>query len=94
MALGKTAGVMLRIDQTAVLLHVKNAVAAFDQLDSSLGEMQFDLALQTGRLRPVISLHAVFDGNTHLSVFPLTKDSTAPPRNSYSYYYSCSNLDQ
>jgi hypothetical protein len=56
---------------------VKDATRALDQLGLGV-ELTLQLGGQTGGLRAIVSLSAVFDADVHRSVFPRTPNKTEP----------------
>ena len=64
----KLTGFMFAVDQNAVALHVKDATAALNELNVNVLCI-FDGGRQTGGLRGVVSLHAVFNRNLHRCPF-------------------------
>ncbi len=62
---GKTSRRSLREDELVRNDDLESAPAALDLLDFGVGECGQEFSGQTGRLRRVVSLHAVFDGDLH-----------------------------
>ena len=60
----KLTGLMLRVNQLAVDLHVEDAAAALDQFGINPCRC-FDCVRQTGGCGRVVSLHAVSDADVH-----------------------------
>ena len=60
----KLTGLMLRVNQLAVDLHVEDAAAALDQFGINPCRC-FDCVRQTGGFGRVVSLHAILDADVH-----------------------------
>ena len=60
-------GLVLGVNQVAVDPNVENASPALDQLTNQI-EFLLDRIRQTGGLREVVSLHAVFNRDLHRSL--------------------------
>lgn len=62
---GKAAELELREDKLAVEAHLEGASAGLHELDLGLGNGLLQFSGQTGRLRGVVSLNAIFDADLH-----------------------------
>jgi len=71
--LGKLTGLVLRVDESAVDLHIKNPSAAFDEFRDDPGGC-FDCVRQTGGFGRVVSLNAVSNADLHFWT-PSTDDA-------------------
>ncbi len=88
----ESACFFLAVDQLAVDFDVEDAPAALDEFG---GDVEFGLnrIRQTGGLRCVVSLYAIFNGNMHVG--PLIRRSILLSRaRSPSYSNSASTTDQ
>jgi len=68
--LGELTGLMLRVDESAIDLHVKNSTATFDEFRINPGGC-FDCVRQTGGFGRVVSLNAVSNADLHVGLLRL-----------------------
>jgi hypothetical protein len=61
---GKPSGLMLRVNQLVVDLHVEDAAPPLDQLGIN-PELLFELFRQTGGFGEVVSLYAILNRDMH-----------------------------
>ncbi|GEM_PF-2481179 len=74
--LGELAGLMLRVDESAIDLHIENPAAAFDEFGINPGSC-FDCVRQTGGFGRVVSLNAVGNADLHVGLLRLmTRNET------------------
>lgn len=73
---GKLTGLMLRVDESAINLHIENPTAAFDEFGYH-PRGSFDCVRQTGGFGRVVSLNAVSNADLHVGLLQqMTRNQT------------------